>query len=779
MCFAYPEINRRYTDTMNNDTLSKAIFYHKKGDFLQAKAKYQAVLRDEDLPHVHFLLGTVLMDEKSYQAADEHLSMAVLSDSLNKDYLALLADAKLKLGDKETALSLAEYALGMDPKHPIACTVVAEILCLEGKINEAITQLNVILVSPDKPLRAYFILAKCLERQSRWEDLSHYIDLLAKSFGDEPETLEMIANYFLQTGELTKAYDILIDLNQNLGTSKRAISLLAKYYAQKGSFDNACSYYRAAWMRDVNDIALLREFNDVLRKAQAWNKSEALLKEAVELVDEKNKFEVKKTLVYPLMKNASRQDNYSFAEGMQIAQEVLEQNPEGVQENFNLANLYMEMAMPEKAMPYFDKGLKRDGYNPNSESSSIFNSLYLEDMTPAQYKQRIDTWSEKYERPLADHTFTFEANPDPDKRLRIGFVSPDLGLHPVGYFLKQIFPLFDQEQFKIHCYLSQNLHDEFSIFFEKHSSVWRNVTDLNHEQLSKTIHEDGIDILIDLAGHSSGNRLLSFGHRPAPIQMSWLGFAGSTGLKSIDYRLTDRITEPPEFQAYSSEKLLYLPNGFHCYRPQYGFPEVSASPCEKNGFVTFGSYNNFCKVSPTTMELWSRILETVPNSQLQIKGRHLRCKEAREQFHEFFTSKGVDLNRIKVLPFFTSNYEHLESYSGVDIALDTTPYNGTTTTCEAMYMGVPVIALLGNAHVSRVSASLLTQVGLTDFIAKSLDEYVAIAAQKAANTEELVKRRKTLREQMKASPLYNAEQFTNNLQNTFREVWQKYCHDLA
>lgn len=764
---------------MKNESLEKAINVHQRGNFPQAIKAYEAILKEEDLPQVHFLLGTVLAEEKSYEAAEEHLTLALLTDTGNLEYLAILADVKFKLGYTEQAQHLVDRVLEQEAKHVVACSLKAELLYQEGKYNEAIITLNRIITNKEKHRPSFLTLVKCLEKQSRWEEMKPYMPTLEKWFPEDESFQEVRAAWYLATKQAGKAYPILVELTQKLSPSPKAMHLMAKYFASKKDISNASTYYKAVYFKDRTNLGLLKEYSKLLSSNERHPELEAFLREIYPDAPEEHQDEIKVLLAHAIIYGVQGKEDYSLKEALDIIEDSLAKNPNGIQENFNMANLYMAMAMPEKALPYFDKGLEENKINSVSESSTLFNSLYVTSTTAEEFKKRADRWADKYETAAFTNKFSFPKTDDPHRKLRIGFSSPDLCLHPVGYFIKHLFSHIDPQQFEIYCYMNKNVADELTLHFEKYSKEWNLVIDLSNSELAEKIYDDQIDILIDLAGHSSGNRLSTFAEKPAPIQCTWLGFAGTTGLKNIDYRLTDKITEPPELQQYSSEKLLYLPDGFHCYRPQYEFPEVASAPYLKNGYVTFGTFNNFAKASPELMELWAQILERVPNSKLKLKGKHLRGKETRDQFYKFFTDKGVDINRISTLPFFRSNIEHLNAYQEIDIALDTFPYNGTTTTCEALYMGVPIITCCGKTHVSRVSASLLHQVGLDDFVAHSPAEYVEKAVEKAADIQNISAKRQELRPQFMSSPLYDIERFTHNWQSALRGIWKDYCGNLA
>jgi predicted O-linked N-acetylglucosamine transferase (SPINDLY family) len=305
---------------------------------------------------------------------------------------------------------------------------------------------------------------------------------------------------------------------------------------------------------------------------------------------------------------------------------------------------------------------------------------------------------------------------------------------------------------------------------------WRYIGSLDDERACAIIQADAIDILVDLSGHTAGNRLPLFTHKPAPIQVTYLGYPDTTGIDAINYRLTDEWADPPgHTEEFHTEKLVHLPDGFLCYQPPRPCPQVSPPPMLRDGIVTFGSFNNLAKVSRTLVGHWAAILTAVPYSRLLLKSKGLSANGSREQMRQQFRDHGINAERIELVGWTSDRIDHMNLYRKVDIALDTFPYNGTTTTCEALWMGVPVMTLAGPVHVSRVGSSLLHAVGLTEMIAQSPSEYVRKAVALAGDTLRLASLRSTLRDRMQASPLTDAQRIAGAVEAAFRNMWQHIC----
>jgi predicted O-linked N-acetylglucosamine transferase (SPINDLY family) len=314
---------------------------------------------------------------------------------------------------------------------------------------------------------------------------------------------------------------------------------------------------------------------------------------------------------------------------------------------------------------------------------------------------------------------------------------------------------------------------------KKYPVQWRDISGLPDEQAAELVQKDGIDMLVDLAGHTANNRLLLFAHKPAPIQISWIGYPATTGLSTIDYKIVDEFTDPPGMsEQFYSEKLIRLPGSFLCYLPEKNAPEIGQLPSRINGFITFGSLNNFAKITPSVYSLWSKILNAVKKSHLILKWKSFSDQRTREYVLNMFKQRGIHEERI-ILESWEPSPKYLETYNKIDIGLDTFPFNGITTTCQALWMGIPVITLSGRAYASRAGVSLLTNVGMPELVAETSDEYIL----KAVNLANDMKRLKTLRENlrimMSCSPICDVKRFIENLETCYRKVWRTWCKSTS
>lgn len=357
------------------------------------------------------------------------------------------------------------------------------------------------------------------------------------------------------------------------------------------------------------------------------------------------------------------------------------------------------------------------------------------------------------------------------RKINIGYLSPDFKNHPVGYLILPVLECHDRNKFRIFCYSDNRTCDYQSLLLESSTDVWRNTVGFSNLELWDLVTSDNIDVLVDLAGHTADNRLELFSMRTAPVQISWLGYPGSTGVKAIDYRITDGYADPEnEVIPHSKEKVVRLSGGFHCYPPPDDAPLPAPVPSKTNGYITFGSFNNIAKLSPECIALWSRILDKVSDSRLLLKYNSFHDAEFTERFISGFVQRGISATRIQCIASTESFINHLECYGLIDIALDPFPYNGTTTTFEALFMGVPVLSLKGYRHAGRVGFSILENLGLHELLVESHDAYLFQAALLAGDSVVLESYRGMLRKRLLDSSYCDSRGFTAKLEAAYMNM---------
>jgi protein O-GlcNAc transferase len=446
----------------------------------------------------------------------------------------------------------------------------------------------------------------------------------------------------------------------------------------------------------------------------------------------------------------------------------------------SLGNTLKDMGQMDEAIACYRQAIRLMPDFAETYSNLLFALHYHSAHTPEVIAEEHRRWNRQYAEPLRNFILPHANDRDPDRRLRIGYVSADFCVHSVSRFLLPLFRQHDHGTYEIICYSDSLKSDHVTDRLRACADGWENIVGWTDERVADKVREDKIDILVDLAGHTAGNRLKVFARKPAPVQVSYLGYPGSTGLSAIDYRLTDTLADPPGVtESFHTETLVRLPVCNWCFSEPDDAPPVGSLPAESNGSICFGTFNNFAKASPMVMDLWARILGGVGGSRLVIKSRGLGEPGAHDRIRRFFGDRGISANRLETRGLEQSVASHLGAYNGMDIALDTFPYHGTTTTCEALWMGVPVVTLAGQIHVSRVGVSLLSNVGLGELIGHSPEEYVSIAVALGKNVSRIGEIRRTLRERMRASPLMNASRFARDMEGAFRSAWRNWCRQVG
>jgi protein O-GlcNAc transferase len=388
-------------------------------------------------------------------------------------------------------------------------------------------------------------------------------------------------------------------------------------------------------------------------------------------------------------------------------------------------------------------------------------------------------WAERHGPP--PESIAFANHPDPGRKLRVGYVSSDFRAgHPILNFIESVFLAHDRERFSITGYSNVLKPDAGTGWIRDLMDEWREIGEASDLDAAAIIRADKIDLLVDLAGHCSGNRLLVFARRAAPVQLTWLGYPNTTGLSAMDYRLSDDIADPPgESERFHAEQLARLSCGFLCYRPPAVEIAVSALPAWFGGRITFGCFQYPGKVTDEVIEVWSTILSQVPRSRLLLHHCISEYSELRgadrSRITAVFAAHGIAPGRLQFVGIAPLMRQHLEWYGQVDIALDTFPYNGTTTTCESLWMGLPVVTQAGRTHAGRVGASILTRVGLAHLVAQDRGSYIALAVRLAADLDGLARLRASLRRLLKKSPLMDAPRFTRGLEDEYRAMWRRWC----
>jgi predicted O-linked N-acetylglucosamine transferase (SPINDLY family) len=461
---------------------------------------------------------------------------------------------------------------------------------------------------------------------------------------------------------------------------------------------------------------------------------------------------------------------------------AIELDPSLAEAHFNLGACVSAGGEAAEAIGHLTAALRLMPGDARAHQRLLHAHHYDVDFDPRQSRDRHVAWARKFADPLTAAAPPHANSLDPNRRLRIGYVSPDFRRHSVMYFLEPLLAAHDKSGFEIFCYAHDHkLGDDVTARLQGHADHWRSVAALPEHDLAQRIRADGIDILIDLAGHVQHNRLMTFARKPAPVLASYLGYPETTGLGAIDFRLTDALADPADNPPGDAEEcdagqLIRLPGCAWCYRPDEHAPPPDRA--DDDAPITFGCFNVARKINAALIGTWAAILRATPGSRMIIKDGQGTPSPAIPRLRREFDRLGIAADRVELLSYVPDVAAHFGLYRRIDVALDTFPYHGTTTTCEALWMGVPVVTRAGDAHLSRVGGSLLAAVGLSDLVTQTTDDYVATAVRLAGEGKRTSQQRHARRAQMRRSPLMDAETFARNVESAYRAMWRLRRHSL-
>ncbi len=666
------------------------------------------------------------------------------------------------------AIDYFRKAITLNPDYSGAYFNLGRSLQNAGQVDEAMLNYQKAIQIAPESVQVYNSLGILLHDKGQIEEA---ITCFQKAIQINPHCADSYNNIGLclnEKGNLDEAmacYQKAINLNPNFHL---AYDNLGNIMRTRGCLDEAAECYSMALKLQPNSVHIYNNLGMTLQDKGQLDEAITNFKKAINLdpdfADAYNNLGV-------AFRHKGQLDD-----AIACFQKAVNLNP-----NFHLAYDNWGIILSERGQLNEGEIYLRRALQIKPDSSDTYSNLLLGmNYNPSHSPQDILSahllFAKKFAEPLASTISPYINDRAPSRKLKIGYISPDFRRHSVNYFIEPVLASHDHDQFETFCYSDVLTPDNVTKRLQNYADQWRNITGITDEKVVELIRKDGIDILVDLAGHTGFNRMMLFARKPAPIQISWLGYPNTTGLSTIDYRIVDYHTDPPGLtDPFYTEKLIRMPESFLCYLPDKNSPNVGELSALKNGYVTFGSFNIFQKVSHETIELWASILKALPNSRLILKAKTFFDKITCNYVKEKFRAHGVSDDRVELIAMMPSFIEHLNSYQRVDVALDTFPYNGTTTTCEAMWMGVPVMTLAGNTHASRVGISLLSNVGLSELIAKTPNEYIVLTTNLSKDIDKLLFLRKNIRDMMAKSPLCDANRFTINLENCYRQIWRNWC----
>jgi predicted O-linked N-acetylglucosamine transferase (SPINDLY family) len=567
-----------------------------------------------------------------------------------------------------------------------------------------------------------------------------------------------------QTGRVDEAVNLIRRAIAICSTNASYHNDLGKFLKDRGQLDQAIASYRQA-IRLKADCAMAHSnLGNALTAKGQLDEAIASLRQAIGLQPDLAQ-------AYNHLGNALS-GKEQLDEAIAAYRQAVRLKPDFAQAHTNLGSALAYVGQLDEAIAAYRQALR---IKPDYALAAS-NLIYIVQFHPGYdakmiYEQHL-RWNQQHAEPLKKLIQPHANNRDPDRPLRIGYVSPDFRVHVVGQNLLPLLREHDHRQTEIFCYSNVLQADTLTDQLRGYADAWRSIVGLSDSQAAGLIRQDRIDVLVDLTLHMGNNRLGVFAHKPAPVQATWLGYCSTTGMDAMDYRLSDPYMDPSDSDlSFYSERTIRLPETYWCYGVSGPTPEPSPPPAAEAGYVTFGCLNNFAKVSPPALDLWAQILQRVPCSRLIVQappGAHLDAVRDR------FAGKGISPDRLE---FFGRQPwpQYVRTYGRIDIALDPFPWGGGITTCDALWMGVPVVSLVGRTAVGRGGASILANVGLPELIARTPQQYVQIAADLAGNLPRLAELRRTLRGRMQASPLMDAPRFARNVEAAYRQMWRTWC----
>jgi predicted O-linked N-acetylglucosamine transferase (SPINDLY family) len=746
-----------------------ALRHHQAGQLAQAEnILRQVVTLDARHGGALDLLGVIAYQSRNFPAAAGYFRQAVVAEPANAGFYNGLGAALQALNQTAEAVSCYRQALQLQPNNACALSNLGIVMARQEQHEEAATLFRQALeLDPDDPallvnlagaLRGQHQLEQavscCRKALARRPDMAEAHFNLANALKAQGRLDEAIASY-QRTLEVAPgffpAYHHLGDALQAAGRLEQAIA----------------TYHRALQMNAAAHEVYVGLGTALLSKNRAADSS-ACFRQAAQL-------QPNNADAYNGLGNAFYSQG-NLDEAVTNYQHALALKPDLSPPRYNLGVAYQAQGRLADAQACYRQVLHEHPEDHVAHSTYVGSLNYDPDVEPATLFAEHCRWAERH-GPHEPQPAAYDNVADPQRPLRVGYVSPDFRNHAVAYFLQPILVHQDRQKVESICYADVAAPDGMTAHLRKLAGQWRDVLGLSDEQLVQMIRQDRIDILVDLAGHTAHNRLRAFARKPAPIQVSYLGYPCTTGLQAMDYRLGDAVTDPPGEFGWSTEEVVRLSKLFCCYAPAPNAPVPAPSPVQRRGYVTFGSLHKLDKLNGAVLDVWCRILAEAPSSRLLVS-RNTLHGQAAAYLLDRLRQRGIETDRIILHRSEPVDLRHLLIYHEIDIALDPFPWNGHTTACECLWMGVPVIALRGKRHAARMVASVLTAAGLEELVAEDPEAYCRKAVALANDRPRLADWRRRLRAMMQASPLCDAVSFTRELEAVYRQWWQRWCGSL-
>jgi predicted O-linked N-acetylglucosamine transferase (SPINDLY family) len=716
-----------------DQTVSLGLKRQQAGQFAEAEGLYRQALEEKsDHPDALHLLGVLAYQHARYGEAVELINRAIRINPRSADYYCNLGLALAGLERFDESAAAYRRSLELDPLGYETHYNLGNTLRDWGKPEEAVAAYRHAISLRPQHVKSLNNLGSVLRTMGR---LDESVTAYRQAISVRPDYYEAhnnLANALLEKGDKQEAAKSL----------RRALDLNPRRYQLYWNLANT-----------LLAVAELPQALDVMHKAVERFPDSAFAYNDMGLM---------------CLANEKNDDAAAaFRQALSI-------HPDFYPAQNNLGHTLQIQGRIAEAIACYERAMELEPNTAAVASNRLYALHLVPEIDPALLLREHRAWDEKFARPLKEQIKPHTNDRSPERRLKIGYVSTDFRNHVAGWGALSLMTGHDHSQFEIYCYCGVERPDGVTELIRARASVWRNVATWSDERVAELVRQDEIDILVDLSLHSAGNRLLAFARKPAPIQLTYLGYAGTTGMETMDYRFSDPQLDPPDADTSCySETTVRLPDCYWCYQPAGPTAAPSELPAEKNGYVTFGCLSNFSKVSAPVLKLWQRLMQQAPEARLLL---YCPAMPKRKALVEEFSAAGIEASRLDFVdrvPF----ERYMENYHRIDITLDPFPYGGAITTCDSLWMGVPVVTLAGRTAVGRAGVSVLTTAGLPDLVARSEDEYIAIAAKLAGDRQRLAELRRTLRERLEKSPLTDKKRFARNVEEAYRRMWRQWTEE--
>jgi predicted O-linked N-acetylglucosamine transferase (SPINDLY family) len=745
--------------------MKAALQHHQAGRLNAAEHIYRQILAvAPNQPDALHLLGLVAHQSGQQDAAIDYLGRAVAVHPSSAIYHNSLGEAYRAAGRSPQAAACYRRAIELAADYADAHNNLGTVLSQQGMLHEAIACYRRAVELEPAFAEAHNNLGIALKEQGK---LDEAVACYRRALAARPEFAQAHANLGNALKEQENPREALASLQRAVALNPddaEAHNNLGNLWQALGDSPQAIACYQRALELKPGYAEAHNNLANVLQEQGKSHEAIACYQRALTRAPQF-------AAAHANLGNALR-DQGSLDEAIASYRRAIDIEPHFASAHANLGNAFKDQGSLDESIACYRRAVELQPDYAEAHSNLVYVLHFHPDWTAEAICEEHRRWNCQHAEPLAASIEPHHNDRTMDRPLRIGYLSPNFRHHVVGLNLLPLLQAHDRRQFQVVCYSDVTCADAVTEQLRSHADVWRPVVGLPDPQLAAIMRQDAIDILVDLTLHMAHNRLRLFARKPAPVQVTFAGYPGTTGLSAIDYRLTDPWLDPPgENDRHYTEESVRLPHSFWCYAPASEQPPVNALPAAEQGYVTFGCLNNFCKVNLGVLELWSEVLRRVDRSRLLLlapQGSH------RQRTLDFLEQQGIEPARVTFaapLP----HRQYLELYHQIDLGLDTFPYNGHTTSLDSFWMGVPVVTLAGITAVGRGGLSQLTNLGLPELIARTREDFVRIAVDLAADRPRLAQLRAGLRRRMEDSPLMDARRFARDVESAYRTLWRRWC----